>query len=141
MTFENAMEQLNNNLLKKDGEAFFQYFQDLHKIAEKTFPNEYFDFLKQIGFAKEIQILKSHSTEIMKLTDSYEIDMQKKVIKVKKGNAVLEEPLCDLGAMVRNKKDIMPNSWQWHLLGSFCSDPTNFALMQTAKAVIMQERV
>ena len=141
MNFETTMEKLNHNLLNKNGEEFFQSFKDLHKIAEKTFPEDYFNFLKQIGLAKEIQILKNNSAEMMKLTSSYEIDMQRKVIKVKKGNAILEEPLCDLSSMIKNKKDILPNSWQWHLVGSFFSEPNNFALVQTAKAIIMRERV
>jgi hypothetical protein len=141
IVFEDTMEKLNKHLLMKNGENFYKDFKNLHKIAVNTFPVEFFDFLRSIGFAKEINILQNNAFELLSAVDSYEVDTQNKVIRIKKGKAILEEPLCDLNKMIKNKRDIVPNSWQWHLLGSYFSDTNNFAMIQTAKAMILQERI
>lgn len=139
ITFEEVMENLNKELLKTPPYNYLMKFKNLHKIAIKTFPQEFFNFLQMAGFSRELVLLQNNAGELFNEIDSYSVDMDKKTIKVSKGSASLEEPICDLVAMIKNNKDIVENTWQWNLVGSYLSDVNNFAMIQAAKAIILQE--
>ena len=105
---------------------------------EMILPEDMVKFLTETGIQSDFKLWKEGSLAMLKDLDEYGVDIDKKVIFVKKGEDKIESPLLDVNTYI-NDKVPDENSWQRVLALSFMIRPDNFEYYQITNSLIMGE--
>ena len=132
--YQSKLENLKNSNI----EEYILEMNNFSSNMEMVLPEDMNKFLETTGIKEDFQLWKESSLSMLKSLDEYGVDVEKRVIFVRKGDDRIETPLLDVNKYVESKV-AEEDSWQRVLALSFMMRPENYEYYQITNSLIMQD--